>query len=139
MRPVGVAPEPEPPSAPAAPVAPAPAGPRPASVTEDEARTAERVVGHFEAFAAAVEGESDCAQVATEVKKVWIEAKDDVARAEVYRNRSAGDPAAREWFKTTFEGRMMIAMKKMSVGARRCGSNPEFREAMKALPFRGGR
>ena len=43
------------------------------------------------------------------------------------------DPAAEEWFKNTYESRMMGAMGGMMALAGACQSDPAFTEAMKSM------
>lgn len=111
----------------------APAGDRPAIVTDEMAGLAEKLVGEMEAMGKGLTAAgSDCAKGAEAIKASMEKMKPIVADAKKHE-AAMKDPAAEEWFKKTYESRMMGAMGGMMTLAAACQSDPAFAEAMKSM------
>jgi hypothetical protein len=139
----GGATEPVDPTAPdpAAPgTAATPPGERPASVTQEMADLAGRMVSHMEAIGAAAEGAGgDCAKAGKDMTAAAEKARPDMEKLEAMMGSAKDDPAAEAWFKSTFEARMHAVVPKLMTVAQQCADNPEFQKAMAAMDFMGGK
>ncbi len=111
----------------------APAGDRPAVVTDEMAALAEKLVGEMEAMGKGLSAAgSDCAKGAEAIKASMEKMKPIAAEAKKHE-AAMKDPAAEEWFKKTYESRMMGAMGGMMTLAAACQSDPAFADAMKSM------
>ena len=129
------------PTTPPAGEAPAtPPGERPASVTDEMADLAGRMVTHMEAIGAAAEGAGgDCAKAGKAMTAAAEKARPDMEKLEALTKDQKDDPAAEAWFKSTFETRMQAVVPKLMTVAQKCADDPEFQKAMQAMDFMGGK
>jgi hypothetical protein len=120
-----------PPAEPATPPTAA-SGERPATVTDEMVAVADEMVVAMENMGKELTAAgTDCAKGAAGIRNGMTAMKPIAKRAKAFSNQD--DPAAEEWFKTTYMPRMMNAMQGLMSLAQTCSSDKDFNAALQEM------
>ncbi|HEU5057155.1 MAG TPA: hypothetical protein VFU21_11545 [Kofleriaceae bacterium] len=127
--------EPTPPPAETAPPPAEPAAPaRPASITDDHVKTADEFVSAVAAAATAAEGaKTDCKTMAKALGEQAKVMKALVAKLDAMKTANEKDVAAKEWFKATYEVKVMDAFNKLLTAIEPCKTDKGVMTALKDI------
>jgi hypothetical protein len=125
-----------PPTEPATPPPTEPAAPpaRPANVTDDQVKLADDFVAAVEGTAAAIEGaKGDCKGMAKAITTEAAKMKPMMKKLEAMKTANEKDTAMRDWFKATYEAKVMESFGKIMTGVTPCKDDKAVQAALKSI------
>ncbi len=107
---------------------------KPASVTDEQVKLADDFVAAIEATAAAVEGaKGDCKVMAKSLTAEGNKMKALIGKLEAMKKANEKDDAARDWFKATYETKVMEQFGKIMTGVTPCKDDKAVQAALKSI------
>jgi hypothetical protein len=124
----------EPPPAETPPPAEPAAPEKPASVTDDQVKSADDYVAAIDAAATAAEGAAgDCKKMGKALGAEAGKMKPMAKKMDAMRTAMAKDQAAMDWFKATYEPKVTDAYGKLTTAAEPCKSDKAVASALKTF------
>jgi hypothetical protein len=104
---------------------------RPTSVSDEMVATADKFAGALDKFASDLEAAgSDCGKAVEAVKASSDAGRALAADIDAVRTKTSSDPAAKEWFKKTYESRMEQAFERVKMASGACITDNAFMAAL---------
>jgi hypothetical protein len=127
--------EPTPPPTETAPPPTEPAAPaRPASVTDEQVKAVDDFIVSLESVATAAEGaKGDCKAMGKAVTAEAKKMKDLMKKLEAMKTANEKDTAAKDWFKATYEAKMMGSFGKLMSAIEPCKADKAVMDALKSI------
>lgn len=114
-----------------------PTGARPASVSDEMVASADKLVAAVDGLATDLKAAgTDCKKATAAMKTRFDELAKAAAEIEKMKDTTDKDPAAKDWFKTTYMSKMEGSVNAMMASAMACKDDKEFVATLQKFPLK---